>query len=335
MFANEMTQKNKTGLQSLDFWKAYWMTMRPYLLFISGAAGMAGLASGPERSLSVILLTFPVFFFAYGFGQALTDCFHIDTDSISSPYRPLVQGIISRTQVLAVSLIGLVLGSAVLLLFNPWAFLFGMLAVFGVSTYTYFKRRWWGGPLYDAWIVAVLPLIGALVASGPGFDLTRLFQNGILLPIMLSVFFSYANFVLMGYFKDISADKQSGYKTFVVVFGWEKAALVSDVLAVLSVLASGWGLIFWLLTTESVPFRWIAIPVFLAAAVILAAAQIGIHRTRDEKKAFTPIAHVVRGFILLLMAETCLLEPSWIPAVLIFYTGFEWILRKRPAREQV
>lgn len=335
MLAIEVKQINRAGLLSLDFLKAYWTTMRPYLLFISGAAGMAGLASGPERSLSVIFLSFPVFFFAYGFGQALTDCFHVDTDSISSPYRPLVQGIISRTQVMVVSLIGLVLGSAVLLLFNPWAFLFGLLAVFGVSTYTYFKRRWWGGPLYDAWIVAVLPLIGALVVSGPGFDPTLLFQNGILLPIMLSVFFSYANFVLMGYFKDISADKQSGYETFVVVFGWKKAAFVSDVLAVLSVLASGWGMIFWLSTTRSVPLRWISIPVFLAAVVILAAAQIGIHRTRDEKKAYMPIAQVVRGFILLLMAETCLLEPSWIPAVVIFYVGFEWSLRKRPAKDQV
>jgi len=335
MFANEMNLKKKAGLQNLDFWKAYWMTMRPYLLFISGAAGMAGLATGSAKSLGAIFISFPVFFFAYGFGQALTDCFHIDTDSISSPYRPLVQGIIGRTQVLVVSLIGLVLGSAVLVLFNPWAFLFGLLAVFGAATYTYFKRRWWGGPFYDAWIIALLPLIGALVVSGPGFDPIRLFQDGILLPIMLSVFFSYANFVLMGYFKDISADKKSGYETFVVVFGWKNAAVVSDVLAILSVLVSGWGIISWLLKTESVPFRWIAIPVFLAAVVILAAAQIGIHRTRDEKKAFLPIAHVVRGFILLLLAETCLLEPSWIPAVVIFYIGFEWILRKRPSKEQV
>ncbi len=335
MLVNKGNLKKKAKLLSLDFWRAYWKTMRPYLLFISGAAGMAGLASGPARNLGVILITFPVFFFAYGFGQALTDCFHIDTDSISSPYRPLVKGIIGRTQVLVVSLTGLISGSAVLFLFNPWAFLFGLLAVFGTATYTYFKRRWWGGPLYDAWIVALLPLIGALVVSGPGFDTARLFQNGILLPIMLSVFFSYANFVLMGYFKDITADKQSGYETFVVVFGWKKAAFVSDVLAILSVLASGWGIIFWLVTTESVPCRWISIPVFLAAVVTLAAAQINIHRTRDEKKAYLPIAHVVRGFILLLMAETCLLKPSWILAVVIFYAGFEWILRKRPAKEQV
>ena len=47
MLANEVIQinkpkpkeKEKMGLQTLSFWKAYWMTMRPYLLFISGAAG--------------------------------------------------------------------------------------------------------------------------------------------------------------------------------------------------------------------------------------------------------------------------------------------------------
>lgn len=335
MFNSEAKQIQQPGVLNLDFWKAYGITMRPYLLFISGAAGMAGLATGPDSRLSVILLTFPVFFLAYGFGQALTDCFHMDTDALSSPYRPLVLGILGRTQVLVVSLTGLVLGSAVLLLFNLWAFLFGLLAVFGAATYTYFKRRWWGGPLYDGGIIALLPLIGALVATGPGFDPNRLFHNGILVPMMLSVFFSYANFVHMGYFKDISADRQSGYETFVVVFGWKKAAIVSDVLAVLSVLASGWGIFFWLVNTESVPFRWVSIPVFLAAMIFLTAAQIGIHKTGDERKAFAPITHVLRAFILLLLAESCLLKPSWIPAAVIFYAGFEWILKKRPAKDQV
>jgi 4-hydroxybenzoate polyprenyltransferase len=323
------------GIGSLIFWKAYWITMRPYLLFVSGAAGMAGFATGPEREGVVVLLSFLVLFISYGFGQALTDCFQMDTDSLSSPYRPLVQGIIDRKHVLLVSLIGLVLGCVILFLFNPWTLLLGFLAVFGLATYTFFKRKWWGGPLYNAWIVALLPIIGALAASGSGFDPKSLFNNSILLLITLSVFFSYANFVLMGYFKDISADKQSGYQTFVVVFGWKKAALGSDILALLSVLASGWGIVFRLLTTGGPLFRLVSLPVLLASVVILASAQIGIHRAGDEKKAFGPIVNVVRGFILLHTAEVCLLKPSWIPAAAIFYACFEWVLKKRPAKEQV
>ncbi len=323
------------GIGSLVFWKAYAITMRPYLLFVSAAAGMAGFAIGPDREGLVIFLTFLVLFLSYGFGQALTDCFQMDTDSLSSPYRPLIQGMIDRSHVLWISSMGLVLGCVMLFVFNPWTLLLGFLAVFGLATYTFFKRKWWGGPFYNAWIVALLPIIGALAASGPGFDPVNIFKHGFLLPITCSVFFSYANFVLMGYFKDISADKQSGYQTFVVVFGWKKAAIGSDILALLSVLASGWGIVFWLLTTEGPLFRWISPALLIAAAAVLASAQIGIHRAGDEKKAFGPIVNVVRGFIFLHTAEVCLLKPSWIPAAAIFYAAFEWVLKKRPAKEQV
>lgn len=333
--SRKVKEIKKADLLSLAFFKAYWMTMRPYLLFISGIAGMAGVATGPEVGPGVILPVFFVLFFSYGFGQALTDCFHIDTDSLSSPYRPLVRGTISRTQVLTVSLIGLISGCVILYVFNPYALLFSLLAVIGVITYTYFKRKWWGGPLYDGWIVALLPLIGVLAATGPGFDPVNLFKKTILVPVMLSVFFSYANFVLMGYFKDISADRRSGYETFVVVFGWRNAAIVSDILAALSVLISGWGIVFWILTTDGRDVRLISILFFLAATVVLVMAQVGIHRTRNEKKAYAAIANVVRGFILLHIAEACLLKPSWIPASVIFYAVFEWGLKTRPSEEQV
>jgi hypothetical protein len=41
-------EKEYANLFSLTFWKAYWVTMRPYLLFISGSAGIAGFVEGPE-----------------------------------------------------------------------------------------------------------------------------------------------------------------------------------------------------------------------------------------------------------------------------------------------
>ena len=63
-----------------------------------------------------------------------------------------------------------------------------------------------GGPFYNAWIVALLPIIGKMAAIGTREPLLNFFETGILIPIIISVFFSYANFVLMGYFKDISAD---------------------------------------------------------------------------------------------------------------------------------
>src|SRR4030067_1807386 len=90
------------SLWSGSFWKAFWVTMRPYLIFVSGAAGLVGLAFIPRPEPWRLLLAFLPLLLSYGFGQALTDCFQIDTDSLSSHYRPLVRGIVSRRQALTV-----------------------------------------------------------------------------------------------------------------------------------------------------------------------------------------------------------------------------------------
>jgi 4-hydroxybenzoate polyprenyltransferase len=333
--SNKKILFDKCSLSTLRFWKAYWITMRPYLLFVSGVAGMAGFADGPQRGITVTLGVFLVFFLSYGFGQALTDCFQMDTDSISSPYRPLVQGIITRKQVLSVSLVGLLAGCVILFLLNPWTLILGLLCVIGLGTYTYFKRRWWGGPFYNAWIVALLPIIGKMAAVGRTNFVSLIFNQGILVFIVLSVFYSYANFVLMGYFKDITADRASGYNTFVVVYGWTKAAIGSDILALFSLLASGWGISSELLREGAFSLRWVSIPLFFGALAVLIIAQIGIHRIRDERKAHVPIANVVRGFLLLHIAEICLLRPEWIVPSALFYLGYELALKKRPEKGQV
>ncbi len=320
---------------SLAFWKSFWIVMRPYLLFVSAAAGMAGFAEGPERGIGIVLIVFLAFFFSYGLGHGITDSFQIDTDSLSSPYRPLVQGTIKRWQSLGVSITFLIASCSILFILNPWILPLGLLCVLGLITYTPFKRKWWGGPFYNAWIVAVLPVIGKLAASGRESSPINALETGILGLIVISTFFSYANFVLMGYFKDISADKASGYNTFVVTFGWEKAAYVSDLFLAISILATGWGIYSVLGTETTATWKWISLPVYGASVIVLIAAQIGIHAIRDENKAYLPISHVVRGFILLRMSEMIVLKPSWIIPSLIVYAAYEYMLKIRPEKRQV
>ncbi len=327
--------KNPVPLFSLAFVKAYWITMRPYLLFISAAAGMAGFAGGPARGAATTLGAFFVFFSAYGFSQGLTDSFQMDTDAISSPYRPLIQGVISRTQTLCVSLMGLFIGVAILYALNPQTLLLGLLAVFGLATYTFFKRRWWGGPFYNAWIVALLPIIGKMAAMGAGSTPASALKDGALWSIVIGVLFSYANFVLAGYTKDITADRMTGYNTFVVVFGWSRTAIVSDIFAALSVAATGWTIAPLVLAGEALSWRGVSLLTFALAVAVLARAQLMLHRTSDERFAFRPIVNVVRGFILLRLTEIIYLRPGWIPAAAVFYFLFEWVLSRRPAKEQV
>jgi len=322
-------------LLSLSFIRAYGITMRPYLLFISAAAGMAGFASGPVRGPAVTLGAFFVFFSAYGFSQGLTDSFQMDTDAISSPYRPMIQGLITPAQVLPVSLAGLAAGCMILLILNPQTLPLGVLSVFGLATYTFFKRRWWGGPFYNAWIVALLPVIGRMAALGPGHSPSDALQDGMPAPLLAGIFFAYANFVLAGYTKDISADRQTGYRTFAVVFGWTATAVVSDFFAGLSVLATGRAVIPLIIGGSFTISKGGALFFFVAAAVVLAAGQVQLHRIRDEKLAYRPIANVVRGFLLLQLAVISSLRGAWFPAAVIFYLLFEGVLSRRPAKDQV
>src|SRR5688572_14819172 len=131
------------------FWSAYFIQMRPYLLFVSGIAGAAGMAMGKDDDVSTgrLVISFLPFFLGYGFGQALTDCFQTDTDKLSAPYRPLSQGIVSVRNVLAVSLAGLLLCAFLFYAFSLASFVLSGLAVFGLATYSFIKKHVWiGGP---------------------------------------------------------------------------------------------------------------------------------------------------------------------------------------------
>lgn len=308
--------------------RSYIITMRPYLMFVSGITGIAGLAALSEAPLPQLVLVSIACFLSYGFGQALTDCFQTDTDAISSPYRPLIQGAINKRQIMAISLIGLSICVSILAIYNNVNILFGLAAGLGLATYTPFKRTWWGGPFYNAWIVALL----CLMAYATGFSSFNVPMFSSLAPTLIVVFFGYANFVLSGYFKDIEADRATGYYTLPVVFGRSISAIVSDIFAGLQIVAS--------LTALSMQQRGVArlIPALalcIAGIVASLTAQIRLHRVRSDGEAHRAISLVVHSYILLLSGIACAEQPSWVPAIILFYCAFIVVLSVRPEKSQI
>ena len=148
---------------SARFWRAFATTLRPYLMIISGSAGMVGLALAGDLEWPVFVGSSMVFFLTYGLGQSVTDVFQTDTDALSAPERPLVRRVVRRQDVLGVALAGLALCAVWFAALNPWTLVVSALCVFGLVSYTPMKRRWWAGPAWNGWIVALLPL--AIVAS--------------------------------------------------------------------------------------------------------------------------------------------------------------------------
>lgn len=315
-------------LASPAFARAYLTTMRPYLLFVSGFTGVLGMALAPALPLWPAFALGAVCFLSYGFGQALTDCFQTDTDVLSAPYRPLVRGEVRRRDVLIVSLLGLAASGAVLIAFHPLNAVLTLAAVAGLATYTWFKRRWWGGPWYNAWIVALLVAIGYLAGLGyAGLPPVWRPELGWALAV---AFFGYANFVLAGYFKDVEADRATGYQTFPVVFGWRAAAWVSDALAAAAVLSLA-GL------AAAAPHGLGAVWFVFTPAAVLATllAQARLHRVRRDRDAHGPIALTVHAYLLLTAAATAALVPSWALGLAAGYFTFLAVLRARPMKEQV
>jgi len=316
---------------SLNFIKYFWITMRPYLLFVSGITGIVGLSFAPTLSTFSTTILVITFFFSYGFGQALTDCFQIDTDSLSSPYRPLTQGKISKQDVLKVSLTGLSLIGIILTFYALFNLLLTTLAIMGLATYTYFKKRWWAGPFYNAWIVSVLCLIGYVAGSGN----VKLILDTKLYFTLLTVFIGYANFVLSGYFKDISADRKTGYNTLPVVYGVKISSVVSDIFAFVTVIFTG--VVFYLIfVSDPNPiFYSYSFVFFIAGCCATLFAQIRLHKVKDESEAHGAISLVVHAYILLLASITVAQKPVWALFLILFYIGFIVTMKFRPMKAQI
>jgi len=317
---------------SFRFLKAYIITMRPYLMFVSGATTIVGMSFATEFEITKAILIFFAGFLSYGFGQALTDCFQIDTDSISSPYRPLTQGIVNRNYFLIISSIGLLFCISVFAYFNPVNIGLGTLAGFGLATYTNFKRKWWAGPFYNAWIVLVLFFMSYLAASG---NVHFNFSDKIFLVTSLSVFFGYANFVLTGYFKDISADRKTAYNTLPVRYGRKIAAIVSDVFSVIVNLSLF--ILIVILALDSVPFFNLIIgSVFIYSGIGMSIlTQISLHNVKTDADAHIAIAPCVHCYILILSGISILNKPYWFAGLMLFYLLYLLTLKLRPAKEQI
>jgi 4-hydroxybenzoate polyprenyltransferase len=318
----------------LGFYRAFWTTMRPYLLFVSGASGLVGLALPAPLCWSRFVPALLACFFAYGLGQALTDVTQTDTDALSAPYRPLVRGLLTRRSVAAFSLAGLALCTLVVVALQTANLALCIVSVLGLATYTPLKRRWWGGPLWNSWIVGLLPAIGFLCVSP-----TAAIAEGAprLVLGMGSVFFTYAVFVLLGYFKDISADRRTGYRTLPVAFGWTVSVAASAVLWLLGLACSA-ALIHAHAGPRQGPVEigsLLACAYWAAGAVLLGKAHLTMLATRREAEAHRSIGEVVRGYVLLHVGEAVWFQPVLAWPGLVYLVAFELALALRPERTQI
>ena len=322
-------QNHKTF--SLLFLKDYIVTMRPYLLFVSGVTGVCGMSFISDLTISKSILVFLASFLSYGFGQALTDCFQTDTDSISSPYRPLTQGRISKKQVLIISTIGLIICICVFAIYNPINLFLGIISGIGLVTYTYFKKIFWAGPFYNAWIVGALFLMAIL--CGSSFE--EIFRNKNLICGLSAVFWGYANFVLVGYFKDVDADKATGYNTLPVIFGRKTASIVSNLFGLLTILSTVLFFSNLLAGDQIFGFNSAASIILIIGIMTMILCQFLVHFINKDDESSNAVSLSVHSYILLLSSIVVINKSEWIIPIMVFYFLFNLTMILRPSKNQV
>jgi 4-hydroxybenzoate polyprenyltransferase len=293
-------------------------------MFISGAAALPGLALA-RAPIARVLPAFVVLFLSYGLGQALTDVFQTDTDALSAPERPLVQGTIDKRTVLIASLGGLVACAAVIVSLSPAAALPAAIAIALLATYTPLKRHWWGGPPWNAAAVALLPLLGRMAG---GMGLAAALADGAVRAAMVSSFGTYAVFVLLGYLKDVEADRATLYNTVAVRFGRRAAVVWSASFATLGLAASAW-LVQPRLTVSAGAALW-----FVGAAVLTGAHVLAWSSTSDND-AWPGIQASVHGFVAVHLGEAVTIEPRWTSVAWILFGASIVAMFRRPVRRQI
>jgi geranylgeranylglycerol-phosphate geranylgeranyltransferase len=308
----------------LNALRALWVTSRPYLMFVSGAAALPGLALG-RGAIAHVVLAFVALFVSYGLGQALTDVFQTDTDALSAPERPLVQGTISKRTVLIASLGGLTVCAAVIVSLSPAAALPAAMAIAMLATYTPLKRRWWGGPPWNSAVVALLPLLGSM-AGGTG--LAEALADSAVRVAMLSSFGTYSAFVLLGYLKDVEADRATHYDTVAVRFGRRATVLASAVFATLGLAAS-----LWLVQSRLMVSAGTAL--WCIGAVVLLGAHVLAWRSTADDDAWPGIQASVHGFVALHLGEAAVIEPHWTLVAWVLFGASIAAMLQRPVRRQI
>jgi 4-hydroxybenzoate polyprenyltransferase len=301
-----------------------WQTCRPYLMFVSGAAGLVGLALA-HPPISRALPAFVALFISYGLGQALTDVFQTDTDALSAPERPLVRGTIDKRTVLIGSLGGLAACAAVIVALAPSALLPAVIAVAMLATYTPLKRRWWGGPPWNSAVVALLPLLGCLAG---GMALAEALTDKAVLAAVVSAFGTYAVFVLLGYLKDVDADRATHYNTIAVRFGRRATIISSAAFAVPGLLAS-----VCLVEPALAPSAGATLWAF--GVMVLIVAHLLAWGSKTDADAWPGIQASVHGFVALHLGEAALIEPRWTTVAWVLFAASVVAMLKRPVLRQV
>ena len=152
---------------------------------------------------------------------------------------------------------------------------------------------------------------------------------------ILAVFFAYSNFVLVGYFKDIEADRATGYNTLPVVYGKKWASFVSDIFGISAVVFTVLAIFDSYNDLLSLLPLIPALFFLVIGAFEVLSTQLLLRDIKKDSEAHIAVVPSLKSFVLLLSAIIASQKPEWILHLIIFYFCFLIVLKFRPSKNQI
>ncbi len=146
-----------------SFIKAYIRSARPYTIFITGTAGLAGILSvGGESQIVRTVFSLILLFAAYGINQVVNDLLGLKEDRYNEVRRPSVTGELDKRKAWITTGLIFVLGGILTFFLNPWA----LIIYIGGYAFNIIYEELKGipviGNLWFGAMISLAPLFGAM-----------------------------------------------------------------------------------------------------------------------------------------------------------------------------
>lgn len=268
------------------------------LPFAAGTCVLLGelLALGSLPTLRQATLDFLCFFFISATALILNGYFDIETDRINAPSRPLPSGLVTKTEVVDLSVILALLGLLSSLLIDLKAFI--IVAIIWIVGFLYnwrLKKSGFFGNLVVGFSVGMTIIFGGIVVGNP-------FEKVVWFLAITTMFIDLGEEIAADSL-DVEGDRKTGSRSLAAVFGPQQSMRIAAAIFCLVVVGTAIPFLFAWLGWQYLPRIALFDAVVIYSTRNLLNSQLP-HRINDIRRIYLSGLGMIVAFIIIRLATT-------------------------------
>ncbi len=305
---------------------AYIKSMRPYLFFLSGMAGLLGIMfSGTNASIGRIISILSVVFLGWGVNQVVNDLLGLKEDRINAPHRPLVTGTLPIPVAIYFSIFLFVLGGYITYLLNAQALVLYFL-VFAINiVYEYAKSIPLFGNIVFGFLLVPCIYYGSMCMNGRGLEI--LLDEKLLILAIAAILINIT-VAFFTYYKDFIGDRIAGKRTIIVQLTPDRAKYLNYLVSMLPFLVILF-LLFSPMWKENINLYFIGF--MFSTFIILQYTAFLFFKSPQGERTYYSLKWNFRGAVLFKTSFIALVNPlmaAILYAINFILVGFLFDLHK-------